>query len=1038
MARQVGFKGVFDEKQVMSALRNMESGIGKVNDEFDELGKHQKSVFTKMKTGIDRNNKAIKDNTKSFSQFGSTFKGVFASNIALGAITAITQGLKNMATGAVQAAAGYETTQISFETFLGSAEKARDVMADLEKFSLETPFSPDQVNNAGKALLAFGIEQEKLIPTLKAVGDLSAGTGKDFNELAVIYGKARTQGTLFAEDINQLTEAGIPIIQEFAKQFGVAEGQVKKLGSEGKITFANLEQAFKDMTGEGGKFFELTAKQSKSFSGLMSTAQGAFRSILREAGNVFLPIAKQILPPVINGMFALIDAMRPVVTIVKRTVGPIFTALRNTVSPLSKAFGSFADRMKAFASNNEALSRFATTTAQIAKGVGSLVSGLFKVIKTIAQVGQKLNPLRLAFKGTGTTIQSVAGFFGGLGEVISAMVNNAKVNVNRFVTDIEILAAKAKKFGREITSLGRADTSAEDQLIKDLQQKRADIEAGFISLIQAYKNGRDEVLNTSIVIPPEKEKEIVQQFGDLGKKTVEEMTKGMKDALKDYDKILDDIADKVQAADLASKTGKDLINAQAEIELAQIQALENTLRETAKKAGKAITDEEIKQLEILRKAVEKKRQEQLKAYSKQRKEEAEQLNSGRLQEQLAYLDTEKTLQEAQVNNTIEKEEEKQKALLELDRQYLQQKLLFLTQSGAIDEKQAQIILEQIKAIDNQLSKLGSSGSAFDKLKEAIRGRIKEALNIDDQELAALEQTLSFAFETIASAWTQNVDFQIEENSRLLESIRERIAETESLLEDELARQEKGYANNVEAKRKELKDLKAEEDKAEKERVKLRKQQLKARLASDATAQLSGLATMASNILAHAGKLGPILGPILAAAGILAMTQIFKNYKAEAKALTSERAFTGGPVDQFLAGRSDRQGGRGHRVEDSNLIIGGDEYIVRGSTTAKNRPFLDGFNRGDYDHIDLNEMLAPYKKTKVRPMIMSGQYAARIKKRDLFNAAGMTKEDMREIMMSHVQEVREIIEEQPFYYTMDEDTKAVIKLSKGRQTRINVS
>jgi tape measure domain-containing protein len=37
------------------------------------------------------------------------------------------------------------------------------------------------------------------------------------------------QGRLFGEDINQLTGRGIPIIQEFAKQFKVSETQVKKL-----------------------------------------------------------------------------------------------------------------------------------------------------------------------------------------------------------------------------------------------------------------------------------------------------------------------------------------------------------------------------------------------------------------------------------------------------------------------------------------------------------------------------------------------------------------------------------------------------------------------------------------------------------------------------------------------------------------------------------------------------------------------------------------------------------------------------------------
>jgi len=187
-----------------------------------------------------------------------------------------------------------EKTKVSFEAFLGSARKAEKVLKDLNKFSLKTPFTPEEVNQAGKALLAFGISQNKLIPSLEAIGDLSAGTGKNFNELAVIYGKARVQGTLFAEDINQLTEAGIPILEEFGKQLGVSAGEVKKLGSQGKISFSNLEEAFISLTSEGGKFYNLTINQSKTLGGVLSTVQGAFSGLLKNIGLKFLPAAKNV------------------------------------------------------------------------------------------------------------------------------------------------------------------------------------------------------------------------------------------------------------------------------------------------------------------------------------------------------------------------------------------------------------------------------------------------------------------------------------------------------------------------------------------------------------------------------------------------------------------------------------------------------------------------------------------------------------------------------------------------------------------------
>lgn len=270
----------------------------------------QLNVILRYETKIDKALKDIDKVKKSTTGLTSFFKdaasaatGFFAADVIQGAI----RGIGQLGAKSIQLAKDYEQTTVAFETFLGSAEKAQVVLGDLEKFSLSTPFEPEQVNEAGKALLAFGVESDKLVPSLQKIGDISAGTGKDFNELAVIFGKAKTQGTLFAEDINQLTEAGVPIIQEFAKQFGVAESEVKKLGSEGKITFDNLEQAFADMTGEGGRFNDLMIRQSSTLGGLASTMNGFINSFLRQIGQFFLPALKELARIAISVFSTLTD-----------------------------------------------------------------------------------------------------------------------------------------------------------------------------------------------------------------------------------------------------------------------------------------------------------------------------------------------------------------------------------------------------------------------------------------------------------------------------------------------------------------------------------------------------------------------------------------------------------------------------------------------------------------------------------------------------------------------------------------------------------
>ena len=79
-----------------------------------------------------------------------------------------------------------------------------------------------ELADAGRKLIAFGESADSVPETLRRIGDVSAGVQAPVNEIAELYGKARVQGRLFAEDINQLTGRGIPIIQQLARQFGAA------------------------------------------------------------------------------------------------------------------------------------------------------------------------------------------------------------------------------------------------------------------------------------------------------------------------------------------------------------------------------------------------------------------------------------------------------------------------------------------------------------------------------------------------------------------------------------------------------------------------------------------------------------------------------------------------------------------------------------------------------------------------------------------------------------------------------------------------
>jgi tape measure domain-containing protein len=218
--------------------------------------------------------------------------------------------------GMIKLAADAETLSVQLEVLTGSADTATKVMKDVAKFAASTPFQKAEIGKAAKQLLAFNGEADSVIDELRMIGDMAAATGIPLGELAEIYGKARVQGRLFGEDINQLTGRGIPIVTALAKQFGVAESEIKKMVSEGKVGFPELERAFKDMTGDGGKFAGMMERLSETTAGKFSTMKDNFIEIGTELGTQLLPAVNELLSVMldlakaINGLGNPIKAAR--------------------------------------------------------------------------------------------------------------------------------------------------------------------------------------------------------------------------------------------------------------------------------------------------------------------------------------------------------------------------------------------------------------------------------------------------------------------------------------------------------------------------------------------------------------------------------------------------------------------------------------------------------------------------------------------------------------------------------------------------------
>jgi len=217
---------------------------------------------------------------------GSLAALISPAGMVAGAIAGIGGGLtvKSMITLAARA----ETLAVSFEVLLGSAEKAKQMVEDIGQFAARTPFEQGELGAVTKQLLAFGVVQERIIPTMQTLGDIAALSGARMSDLARIYGKAKGTGVVMTEVLDQFLERGIPLGRELAKVLGVAETEVRKLAPTGKITFGILEEALANLTKEGGQFYGGMQKLSKTTAGVWSTFTGNLKVSLGKIGGAMI------------------------------------------------------------------------------------------------------------------------------------------------------------------------------------------------------------------------------------------------------------------------------------------------------------------------------------------------------------------------------------------------------------------------------------------------------------------------------------------------------------------------------------------------------------------------------------------------------------------------------------------------------------------------------------------------------------------------------------------------------------------------------
>lgn len=282
----------------------------------------------KLEEGVKEMEKMLNDSMKS-SQKETDKLQQSINNLAKGAMAFFTLSqAKAFVSQVIEVRSQFQQLEISFGTMLKSKEKANALMAQMTELAAKTPFGLQEVSEGAKRLLAFQVPAEEVTETLRRMGDVASGLGVPMGQLIHVYGQVKAQGKLMTNDLYQFMNAGIPIIAELSKVVGKSETEIKDMVSAGKIGFPEIQAVIKNMTNEGGLFFNLMAEQSKSLGGQISNLGDSFDQMLNEIGKVsegyisgaikgvsFLVENYQTLGKVIAGLIATYGTYRTAVLV---------------------------------------------------------------------------------------------------------------------------------------------------------------------------------------------------------------------------------------------------------------------------------------------------------------------------------------------------------------------------------------------------------------------------------------------------------------------------------------------------------------------------------------------------------------------------------------------------------------------------------------------------------------------------------------------------------------------------------------------------
>jgi tape measure domain-containing protein len=369
---------------------------------------------------------------------GAGLGSIISGNVIANAITAgfrqAISSVKELFTSLIGAAAGIEKVEAEFGVMLGSGERAKTLIEDLKRVGAETPLQFQDLAKNARILLQYGSSVDDVIDQLIMLGDVVGGDKNRFDFMTFAFAQMQSAGKLMGQELRQMTNAGFNPLEQMAKKTGLTMTELRKEMEMGTISSADVTEAFRMSTSEGGRFFNNMAVQAKTFTGRVSTMRDELFMMMEAMGQRLLPGMKNAVNAIINFVkttgreigINLMDSILPAINAViagmerfikvvfrvdkigaflrdKDQLGQFFQELASTIDEAFIWITAAALKLKEWFSKN---------WDTITQGMMLLLWGIKKVIEYLPQFITLWAGLKLA--GIATALSGVALAIGGI------------------------------------------------------------------------------------------------------------------------------------------------------------------------------------------------------------------------------------------------------------------------------------------------------------------------------------------------------------------------------------------------------------------------------------------------------------------------------------------------------------------------------------------------------------------------------------------------------------------------------------------------